>query len=69
MEIDGLDRTYDEALLALDADLGVDVELRRGGRSMDALNWTDLYAGSVLDADVGDHKRHIESVLTVSRER
>jgi hypothetical protein len=59
MKIDGLDRTDDEALLALDADLGVDVELRCGWRSMDALNWTDLYAGSVLDADVGDHERHL----------
>jgi hypothetical protein len=59
MEIDGLDRAHDEALLAFDADLGVDVELRRGRRSMDALNWTDLYAGSVLDADVGDNKRHL----------
>ena len=55
---DGIDRADDHALLALDADVRVDVELRRVGRAVDAGDRADLGARPVPDAELGDHVRH-----------
>jgi hypothetical protein len=59
VQIDGLDWADDEALLAFDADVRVDVELRRGWGGVNTLNRADLYAGSILDADVSDNEWHL----------
>ena len=61
---DRVDRARLDAGVAVDADLGIDVELLRGlevGRArlrVDAVDGTDLDAGVVLDAAAGDDVRH-----------
>ena len=55
---DRFDRADDHALLALDADVGVDVELWRLGRGVDAGHRTDLNARPVPDAKLGDDVGH-----------
>jgi hypothetical protein len=60
---DRLDRADDHALLALDADLRVDVELRRVIGGMDAGDGADLGARPVPDAELGDDVRHARRPL------
>ena len=61
---DHVDRARLHAGVAVDAQLGIDVELLRGLEigcprlRVDAVDWTDLDAGVVLDAASGDHVRH-----------
>ena len=59
------DRVYranDLALLAIDTDFGIDVELRRAGRRMNACNRTHLDAGAVVGAQAGDDVGHGSSL-------
>lgn len=51
VEIDGIDRTNEEALFAGDTDIRIDVIHGRVGRRVDASDRTDVNAGCVLDAD------------------
>ena len=51
-------RADDLALLAVDADFRIDVELRRAGFGVDASDRTDFDAGAVVGAKVGDDVRH-----------
>jgi hypothetical protein len=46
------------ALLAIDTDFGIDVELKRPGGCVDASDWTNLDAGSIVGAEARDNVRH-----------
>jgi hypothetical protein len=55
------DRVYgtnDLALLAIDANFRVDVELRRTGHRMNACHGADFNAGAVIGTQAGNHVRH-----------
>jgi hypothetical protein len=55
------DRVYranDLALLAIDTDFGIDVELRRAGGRMNARNRAHFDAGSVVGAQTRDDIGH-----------
>ena len=60
---DRVHRANDLALLAIDADFGIDVELRRAGRGMNARDRTHLDAGAVVGAQAGDDVGHQVSSL------
>jgi hypothetical protein len=50
----GIDRTNDLTLLAVDAHLGIDVELRRSRFRMNTGDRTDFDAGAVVRAQASD---------------
>jgi hypothetical protein len=58
VQIDGVNRADNYTLLALDADVRVDVELRCFRRAVDAGDRADLDARPVPDAELGDNVRH-----------
>jgi hypothetical protein len=47
---DCVHRAYDLALLAIDTDFGIDVELRRAGGRMNARDRADLNASAIVGA-------------------
>src|SRR6185436_5968661 len=53
-----VDRANDLALLAVDADLGIDIKLRRSRFRVDACNGADFDAGAVVGAKIGYDVRH-----------
>src|SRR6266700_3898255 len=55
---DRIHGTDDLALLAVDAHVGIDVELRGAGPGMDASDRAHLDAGSVVGTQAGDDVRH-----------
>jgi hypothetical protein len=55
---DRIDWADDLALLAVDAHVGIDVELRGARPGMDAGNRAHLDAGSIVRAQPSDHVRH-----------
>src|SRR5262249_7673609 len=55
---DRIDRADDLALLAIDAHVGIDIELRGARPSMDTGNRAHLDAGSIVRAQPSDDVRH-----------
>ena len=60
---DRVHRTDDLALLAVDTDFGVDIELWRARSRMDAGDRTDLNASSVIGAQARNDVRHFVLAL------
>src|SRR5262245_18139024 len=60
---DRVHRTDDLTLLAIDTHFGIDIKLRSSGLRVDAGDWADFDARSIVGAQTGDDVRHCSSYI------